>query len=125
MAYFNDAYGMRKSTHLMLSAEAGIAKDTASRIQRTNRRIPFTFLRWLWYATENRTYAENYGLFQITADPLRTDNLQGKKVAWFSCKTVLAECEKAGITDPAQVKSMSVIATNGTITVFEFSYVGK
>lgn len=61
----------------------------------------------------------------IPVDPDRTDNMAGKKVAWFSCSKVLAECEKYGVTDPAQLRNLSVIATNGTITTYEISYIGK
>lgn len=61
----------------------------------------------------------------IPVDPDRTDNMAGKKVAWFSNATILKACEAVGVTDPAQLRNLSVIATEGTITTYEVSYIGK
>ena len=61
----------------------------------------------------------------IPVDPDRTDNMAGKKVAWFSYASIMRACEAAGVTDPAQLRNISVIATNGEITTFEISYIGK
>lgn len=61
----------------------------------------------------------------IPVDPDRTDKLGDKKVSWFSCDKVLAECEKFGVTDPAQLRNLTVIATGGMITTYEVSYIGK
>lgn len=61
----------------------------------------------------------------IPVDPDRTDNMAGKKVAWFSYATVMKACEAAGVTDPAQLRNLCVIATGGSITTFEVCYIGK
>lgn len=61
----------------------------------------------------------------IPVEPDRTDNMAGKKVAWFSNATVLKACEAAGVTDPAQLRNLSVVTAGGEITVFEVCYVGK
>ncbi|MGN0793561.1 MAG: glycoside hydrolase family 5 protein [Aristaeellaceae bacterium] len=61
----------------------------------------------------------------IPVDPDRTDSLAGKKVAWFSCAKVLAACEQSGVTDPAQLRCLSVMATGGSITTYEVCYIGK
>jgi len=61
----------------------------------------------------------------IPVDPDRTDNMASKKVAWFSNATIMKACEAAGVTDPAQLRNLCVIATNGNITTFEICYIGK
>ena len=61
----------------------------------------------------------------IPVDPDRIDNMGGKRVAWFSVEKVLAECAKSGVDSPAQLRYLSVIATGGSITTYEISYIGK
>ena len=61
----------------------------------------------------------------IPVEPDRIDNMGGKKVAWFSSDKILAECAKSGVTEAAQLRNLCVIATNGSITTFEISYIGK
>ena len=61
----------------------------------------------------------------IPVDPDRIDNMGAKKVAWFSVDRVLTACAAAGVDEPAYLRNMTVIATGGSITTFEVSYIGR
>ena len=58
-------------------------------------------------------------------DPDRIDSMAGKKVAWFSVDKVMAAVAAYGIDDASQLRNFCVISTNGLITTFEVSYIGK
>lgn len=61
----------------------------------------------------------------IPVDPDRIDNMGARKVAWFSVDRVLTACAAVGVDDPAQLRNLTVIATGGSITTFEVSYIGR
>ena len=61
----------------------------------------------------------------IPVDPDRIDPIGDRKVAWFYYDTIMAECAKYDVTDPAQLSKLSVLAANGSITTYEVCYVGK
>lgn len=65
------------------------------------------------------------GQWWIPVTPDRTDKMGSRQVAWFSYNKVMAECQKCGVTDPAQLSSFCVMAVNGSITTYEVCYIGK
>ncbi len=61
----------------------------------------------------------------IPVAPDRVDSMGDKRIAWFSVEKVLAACADAGVPEAVQLRYLSVIATNGSITTYEISYIGK
>ncbi len=60
----------------------------------------------------------------IPVDPDRIETVGDKKVAWFSAKKLLAEAAKFTVTDAAQLRNLSVIATGANITAYEMNVTG-
>lgn len=61
----------------------------------------------------------------IVIEPDRTDSIGGKQVAWFSGGKVLSAMEAAGVSDPSQVKTLTVFVQTGSVTAYELCYVGQ
>jgi hypothetical protein len=57
-------------------------------------------------------------------DPSRIENLNGKKVAYFTYEDMFKAMKDNGVDDPADLRNMTVIATNDNITTYEICLVG-
>lgn len=60
----------------------------------------------------------------IPVEPERIDEMDGKKVAYFDAEDILREMHNAGVEKPDELRNMSVLAANDSISAYEVCILG-
>ncbi len=68
--------------------------------------------------------SEAKGAWWIPVDPSSRDTIGDKKVAYFSYDACMTAMKANGVTNPADLRNMNVIAANGDITTYEICVTG-
>lgn len=68
--------------------------------------------------------SEMNNVWWIPVDASRIEELEGKKAAYFAAEDILKEMYAADVKNPAELRNMSFLAADDTITTYEISILG-
>lgn len=69
--------------------------------------------------------SEAKGAWWIPVDPTSRETVGDKKIAYFSYDACMTAMKANGVDNPADLRNMSVVATNGDITTYEIAVTGS